>query len=356
MRIGLYGLPSSGKTYILNKIGNFEVVEGSKGLFKINPRFKSLTGSEQQDIRKQFVRELKEKDNIIVDGHYSFGENTVFTEDDGELYDTFLYLYVDPLILKQRMNESEKNCRYATLDIKEWQNREISQLRDYCHRNDKDFYVIDNPPKDYFADISVVLDFIKDISQGFSCLAYARRCVEDILKIADNSTIITLLDGDKTIITEDSCAKMGYKTHIFDNNFYTGYQSWRHNIEFTEYMKANNYTESFYKDLKICFNSKVITGLGRINCILTAGYNEIWKKVADDLEMQLFCDSQMAAETKFFITKYLQEHGNKIIAYGDGMNDYYMLRQADEAFLVAKKDGTLSRSLVGKKIEGLNVV
>ena len=34
-----------------------------------------------------------------------------------------------------------------------------------------------------------------------------------------------------------------------------------------------------------------------------------------------------------------------MIAYGDGMNDYYMLKQADKGFLKTKSNGEVSRSL-----------
>ena len=64
----------------------------------------------------------------------------------------------------------------------------------------------------------------------------------------------------------------------------------------------------------------------------------------------------MAAETKLFITKRLQNAGKRVVAYGDGMNDYYMLKQADEGYLVTKLDGTVSNSLTGKDLEGLTLV
>lgn len=64
----------------------------------------------------------------------------------------------------------------------------------------------------------------------------------------------------------------------------------------------------------------------------------------------------MSAETKLYITKHLQEAGYTVIAYGDGMNDYYMLKQADKGFLKTKSNGEVSRSLKGKDLEGLTFV
>ena len=64
----------------------------------------------------------------------------------------------------------------------------------------------------------------------------------------------------------------------------------------------------------------------------------------------------MAAETKFFITKILQQSGRKVVALGDGMNDYYMLKQADTACLGRKKKGDISRSLRTMNLEGIHVI
>ena len=64
----------------------------------------------------------------------------------------------------------------------------------------------------------------------------------------------------------------------------------------------------------------------------------------------------MSAETTLYVTKKLKEAGKRVVAYGDGMNDYYMMKMADEGFLVTKQDSSISRSLKGKDLEGLKLV
>ena len=64
----------------------------------------------------------------------------------------------------------------------------------------------------------------------------------------------------------------------------------------------------------------------------------------------------MSAETKLYITQHLQAAGKRVIAYGDGMNDYYMLKQANQGFLVKRDNGSISRSLLGRDLEGIVVV
>lgn len=64
----------------------------------------------------------------------------------------------------------------------------------------------------------------------------------------------------------------------------------------------------------------------------------------------------MSAETKYFITKFLQRAGKKVIAYGDGMIDYFMLKQAEQGYLVRRLDGSISQSLKEQDMEGLILV
>lgn len=356
MRIGLYGLPCAGKSFIMDEVKNFEVCAGSKRLLEINPDFHSLTVEEQNNVRLQFADELKSKDGFIVDGHYAFGDNVVFTEADGDLYDTFIYLYVAPDILKKRMEDSVKNQKYVGFDIEKWQLFEIEELRRYCHEHDKDFYVVDNPESGYFADISLVLEFINSLACGFSCVLFAKKCANDILSKSGEEEVITLLDGDKTITTEDSSGKLGYRTHLFDNNFYTGFQSWRHNLEFADFLRFNDIHVDDIDDLSMSFNNSVLDKVEGQGYILTSGYYGIWNKLADKLKMPLFYGNQMAAESKYFITKELQKAGKRVIALGDGMNDYYMIKQADVGYVVAKTDGSLSRSLKNRDMEGVEIV
>lgn len=355
MRIGLYGLPTAGKTFILDAVRNFDVLEGSCLLKKLAPDFHSLSADDKKFVRKQLATNLKEKDGFIMDGHYSFGNEVVFTEEDGELYDAILYLYVEPSILRRRLKKSVRNRKYLVFDIGKWQMFEIKSLRQYCHEHNKDFYVLDNPERGYFSDISIVKDFLDSIMTGYSCLTYAKECA-DCISEEIKAEEICLTDGDKTLTIEDSSSVLGYKTHSFDGNFYTGFQAWRHAREMTGFLRNIDWTSCPCGELGVHFNHSVIGKITMPCVILTAGYYGIWKELADTLKMPMYCGEQMSAETKYYITKFLQDKGYRIVAYGDSMIDYYMLKQADEGYLVAKSDGTLSRSLKYMNMEGVSIV
>lgn len=349
MRIGLYGLPTAGKTFVLNDVLNFEVLSGSSLLNELAPDFQNLSESEKNDARVLLASTLKQKDNFIMDGHYSFGDNIVFTDSDGQLYDAIIYLYVDPNILTKRMEDSARNRKYLKYDIEKWQRSEVESLRAYCHENNKDFYVADNPEKGYFADTSLIVEFINSIACGFSCVKYAKGIASEISK----SKTISLIDGDRTFINEDSCALIGYKTHIFDGNYYTGFQSWRHHRILTDYLKYIDYAPDTIDELDLTINEDIQKRIVGLPVILTTGNRSVWKQIADKYNTRLYCGDQMSSDTKFFVTKFVQEQASKVVAFGDSMNDYYMLKQADTGFLVMKKGGVLSKSLIGRDLEGL---
>lgn len=350
MRIGLYGMPAAGKTYILDRIDFVETVVGSRLLREYDPDFDTRDEAGRKQGRKAIARLMMDKDTFIMDGHYAFGDEIAFTEEDGNLYDVYLYLYISPDTIKERMEASEKNRKYLKYDIAEWQNAEISGLRKYCQDNDKDFYVLDNPPDNCFENVDNIIEFIRNIVNGYSCAAYAKECAERIIQKSKSDTIV-LLDGDKTLTIEDSSRTVfGYKTHLYDGNFYTGYQAWRQDEEFKRY-SFDDLTE-----IPVHFNETVKNAITGDTYILTSGHERVWSFLAKHLGLDFFCGARMAAETKYFITKHLQEAGKRVIAYGDGMNDYFMLKQADEGYLVAKQDGTISSSLKNRDMEDLIVV
>lgn len=356
MRIGLYGMPCAGKTYLIKRVRNFEGICGSELLHKMEPDFQKLSDEQKKAARKNLAEKLMQKDNIIVDGHYMFGDKVVFTEQDGQLYDTFIYLYVEPSILKERMNDSIKNNKYLKFDIEKWQLEEIEALRKYCHDFDKDFYVIDGPDNRGIPDVDKCLDFVDSIYCGFSCKKFAEKCVKEVLENC-NDTKIKLFDGDKTLTKQDTCGGLGYMTHIFDGNFYTGYQTWRHYYELNQFLREIDFMEDKILDLDIQFNSNVVDEVEKNNSIIvTTGCQSIWIYLAKKLNVACYGGDKVSADTKFFIAKYLKSSGKDVIAFGDSLNDYYMLKESNDGFLVLKEDGTVSRSLRDKDMEGLHFV
>ena len=82
MRIGLYGMPTAGKTHILDRIDFLEVVVGSKLLRQYDPEFDHRDEAGREADRKAVAEIMMKKPEFIMDGHYAFGDEIAFTEEE----------------------------------------------------------------------------------------------------------------------------------------------------------------------------------------------------------------------------------------------------------------------------------
>lgn len=354
MRMALYGMPCAGKTTIMEQIPNARIVHGSQELNRIcGGSFASLSDEEKNAVRimyTEFIRGLDEE-LIVSDGHYSFLENVAFTDADSELYDVFLYIYCPPEILLERYRQSAKNSRFsenAVETIKQWQNYEIEHLREACHQRNKDFYVV----SDHDDDASKALSFIEFIRNGHSGFQTARQISDKIRAIYPQPCELFIVDGDKTAILQDSyrfCC--GGKTAVFDRNFYTDYQSYLFAYELSR-APAPQYSniEGLTKNSLVWDEVKE----GHY-VVLSSGITDLWDKIGTRFHLQnVIADPIISADTKYFITKLLQEAGYTIRAYGDSKIDLYMLRQANEGTLFIGQ--RISRSLRGESLHGIRLI
>ena len=352
MRIALYGMPCAGKTTMMSKLSGVRILYGSKELQRLSGgRFATLSEPEKEEVRIAFTDFVKnlEDETIISDGHYSFLKEVVFTEADGELYDVFIYLYCEPKVLLDRYRLSEKNGQYAYLSeeiISQWQHFEIESLRNECHLRNKDFYVISDNVNQ-----CKIEKFLEELKRGFSSYGIAQSIVEKIIQIYPEPTELYIVDGDKTIIEQDSfrvCCNG--KTSVFDGDFYSGYQSWLFSNEYD----ASVFFETRVREIEIndCVWRKI---RGRSYIVLSSGIPEIWSYIGLEKGISnIIADPLISADAKYFVVKKLQEKGYRIKAFGDSKIDIYMLREAKEGTLYI--GDRISRSLKRERLEGLQLL
>lgn len=350
MKYALYGLPCAGKTTIFEGL-TIPVIHGSTELNKMaSGRFSDLPDTEKNALRIRYAEQLKTRtDSFISDGHYSFLDDVAFTDADGELYDVFIYLYCEPEIISERLKSSDKNRRFAELSverIRKWQSFEIESLRAEYHKRNKDFYVV--------KDITTegLQAFIDSIENGFSSFGLAKDIANQIMHFYPQPCDIHICDGDKTIIEQDSfrVCTSGHVTHVFDGNFYTGYQA----LQFTNEVEKLSYDTA--KLGTVDLNKRIFDRIADKNyVILSSGIKMLWERLSEQLMIKnVIADTHISADTKFFVVKLLQERGYTVTAYGDGRNDYYMLKQADKGYLYIGK--YLSHSLRDSDLSGISLV
>ena len=352
MRLALYGMPCAGKTTILSELSGIKVLHGSKELQKLcGGVFSVLSKEEKKKTRIAFTDYVKNLDDemIISDGHYSFVNDIVFTEADGELYDVFLYLYCEPSVLLDRYRVSEKNEKYASLSeeiISQWQQFEIESLRKECHMRQKDFYVISDN-----GNYCKLGAFLKEIKTGYSAYSIAMSIVDRITNIYPEPSDIYIVDGDKTLIEQDSfrfCCNG--KTTVFDGDFYSGYQSWLFSNEYD----ISTFAKEKIKDITI--NASIWREIkDKPYIVLSSGISEIWSCIGSEKGISnIISDTHVSADTKYYVVKELQKKGYVVNAFGDSKVDIYMLKEAKLGTLNIGE--RISCSLKNEKIDGIRLM
>ena len=352
MKFALYGMPCAGKTTIMSGLSGVKVLHGSKELQRLsNGNFSGLSDSEKEKIRIVYTDYVNSLDDeiIISDGHFSFLRDVVFTDADGELYDVFLYLYCEPKLLKERFCISEKNAKYASLSeeiICQWQQFEIESLRRECHIRQKDFYVISDS-----GDHCKLGIFLEAIQNGYSSYGLAMSIADEITRIFPEPSEIYVIDGDKTIIEQDSfrfCCNG--KTSVFDGDFYSGYQSWLFSNEYD----ISAFDKGRIKDITI--NEGVWEQIkDKPYIVMSSGISDIWSCIGKEKGISnIIADTHISADTKYFVVEELQSRGYQVKAYGDSKIDMYMLREAQAGTLCIGE--RISRSLRNERIDGLQLM
>lgn len=354
MKIALYGLPCAGKTTLLSHLTNAHIVNGSEELNNMtNGTFRTLSESEKQKYRIKYIENIKSlpDDLVISDGHYSFFDDIVFTDADAQAYDVFIYLFCPAKILLKRYANSKKNKNYAdcTLaQIETWQSFEMESLRFECHKNYKDFYIV----SDETITSTDFSEFINHIVCGYSSLNLAKDIATNIMNTYPDPCEICLVDGDKTIISQDSfriCSN-NYKTTVFDGDFYTGYQS----LLFSQEAKSVKYDLKLLSQIKL--NDEIFARIkDQKYFVISAGITMLWKELSSKFNLiNVVATPLISADTKYFIAKILKEAQYTVIAYGDSKNDLYMLHHADIGYLYIGEK--LSKSLKDVNTANLRLI
>ena len=171
---------------------------------------------------------------------------------------------------------SEKNGKFAGESIeslRQWQEFEINNLREECHRRNKDFYVVSDNEEEQ----NKFFDFLSLLREGFSSYDLATDICNQIMEQFNKQDILYIVDGDKTIIIQDSyrfCCNG--KTKIFDGDFYTGYQSFL----FEKELQTASIDKS--KIAEITINNEVYDIVASNNyVVLSSGIKDLWSDIAN---------------------------------------------------------------------------
>lgn len=397
--VGIYGIPGSGKSFILNELRarlpakHFSFHEGSFVISQLIDgglkAFGDLSEPTKTIYRKYAIGSIRDQcinfgSTAVVTGHALFwpegGQPTdVYTEDDLATFGHIIYLDVPSHVIAQRRADDLERARtcFTVEHLGEWQAREKALLRRLCLSHGILFTVLGSSGSNALsAESSEIIRDFRFLTDEQNVLQVTERLNWALEDGAVKANTVLLVDGDRTLAAEDTgdlfwrniatskhdtgplkklfSGPLGYSSDAFRqaNRFYeeAGSDDDFHKLCTTVASQVTVYPEfiTILKQAKKCNSVRII--------VLTCGLAAVWEQV---LERAGFggiavlgggrrADQAvvMTPEVKGSLVRHLQKtHRCKVVTFGDSPLDVPMLARADEAIVVVGHEQSRSQSM-----------
>jgi uracil phosphoribosyltransferase/phosphoserine phosphatase/adenylate kinase len=407
--IGLYGLPGSGKSFLLNIIkcglsdSEFLFYEGSQVIAAGTPggleSFQDLSEYDKQGVRDRAIRKIKQEcadsgKSAIVTGHAMFwaeegAAQAVCTPADLDIYTHILYLDVAAEDIAAYRSKDEKRSRPAVsiAHLKKWQQEEKKQLRHLCRSHEIIFTTISQRQVSMGKLIPLIQD-LKVHTDDLNTSLAQQRMDEFISAGSERPETVLVFDADKTLAPQDSGelfwqlaptlsaeADEGFPLKsLFSSPLRYSYTAFRQAALLCEEVIGDN---KEYDDccenvaLMIKIHSEILDLLRLVSgqthvrvLVLTCGLRRVWDKVLkrEGLAKTVrvigggrLSDTLVMTPTlkAVLVTRLRDVHKSYVWAFGDSPLDVEMLQAANQAIVVtgdkamrsASMDEALTRSI-----------
>ncbi|THV05862.1 hypothetical protein K435DRAFT_826190 [Dendrothele bispora CBS 962.96] len=393
--IGLYGLPGSGKSFLLKQLKTelgeqrFVYYEGSTVISSLVPggleAFKQSDNQQKNSIRERAIRQIAEECSTtrrvgVVAGHFLFWDvadgkvagqppQSIWTGGDAETYTHIFYLEVPAnVVLQRRQNDTARERPTVSVEhLDEWQQSEIKQLRDVCLEHGIHFSTI--PP----SKVSEVPTLLRDIEEQCN-LSRAKYQLDTNLRYLSDKTVsdtVLVFDGDRTLISEDTGAL--FVKLMLDDGLVSedplkaaftslgySYAAFRRVAlqTFNDYCQQVAASVSIHPEIVSMLRQAEGRGVAAV--VVTCGLRAIWESIlqgaglSDTVKVIGSGRSEdgliITGEVKGALVSRLRDvHHKYVCAFGDSVLDLPMLKEADRAIVVVggktKRSSTMDDAL-----------
>lgn len=398
--VGLYGLPGSGKTFLLTQLKkeleytHFTFYEGSEMIANLVPggleAFQKMDEEERLCFRQQAIdaigRECAESGQVgVVTGHFIFWSEEqkagqpVCTQNDLGTFTHIIYLAVPANDIAQRwLGDTKRNRRSTSAThLHKWQKEEETQLRSLCRQHGILFSLV-APHPTLLVKVSTLLHDFRNHTEKYN-LSQAESRLDEVFADQDMLKTVLVMDADRTLAPEDSGAlfwkkvsslwpledRAGTLKKLFSSPLGYSYRSFRQAMLLYEEVANDQDFDNICQDVSSAITMypeimsllRLVTEQEHIGAVvITCGLRLVWEKVLEreglSEKVKVIGGGRIAdgfvvtAGVKgALVTRLRETHHKKVWAFGDSPLDMKMLKNADRALVVVGEEHNRSKSM-----------
>ncbi|CZT52256.1 related to 2-3-cyclic-nucleotide 3-phosphodiesterase [Rhynchosporium secalis] len=398
--VGIYGLPGSGKTFLLNLLRHelrkelFEFYDGSEMIAKVSPggleAFQELEEGEKLQWRQLAIDTIRNECAnsgrvAVVAGHFMFwpeeeeAARPVYTQNDLATFTHILYLDVPvQIVLQRRQGDMTRGRPSASLShLSKWQEEEKTQLRSLC-RNHGILFSLVSQQTTLLGKVSMLLRDFQYHTEEYNLSLAKRFLDESVVAGQPEFETVLVMDADRTlaavdtgmlfwqkILASQSAGRDSPLKTLFGSSLGYSYTAFRQatllyeeiadDEEFNSTCQEVALVVTMYPELvallKLVINENHVGAV-----IISCGLRRVWEKVLEreglSKAVKVIGGGRIAdgfvvtARLKAALVARLQSHHQKYVwAFGDSLLDLEMLSTADQAIVVVGDEKTRSRTM-----------
>ena len=399
--IGLYGVPGSGKTFLLNQLKeelgqkDFAFYEGSEMIATIVPGgldvFQRMHEQAQMYWRQRAIDTIRQKcvdygQVAVITGHFMFWAEEqehgtpVYTENDMNTFTHILYLDIPAEVIARRLlGDTERNRPPTSVThLHKWQQEEKNQLRYLCRHHGILFSLV--PPHPTLLNrISTLLQDFSFHTEKYNLSQAESRLDEAIAASHGQLETVLIMDADRTLAAEDTGAlfwKMVSISRSLRDEEYTlktlfssplgySYTAFRQAVLLYEETADDQDFDALCQDVAsvVTMHPEFVSLLHLVAeqkhigaIVVTCGLRRVWDKVLEreglSEKVSVIGGGRIAdgfvvsAAVKGALVARLREtHQMYVWGFGDSPLDLDMLSKADRAIVVVGEGQTRSKTM-----------
>ena len=399
--VGLYGVPGSGKTFLLNQLKqelgqmHFAFYEGSKMIDTVVPggldAFQSMEEQEKVDWRRRAIDAIGKNCSdsgqvAVVAGHFMFWLEEqeagwpVYTQNDLEIFTHILYLdNPAEVVAQRRLDDTERSRPSASAShLHKWQQEEKTQLRDLCRCHGILFSLV-SPYPTLLSKVSILLHDFRSHTEKYN-LSQAESKLDDAI-VASQGQLETVLvmDADRTLAAEDTGALFWERvsnSRLLEDGAFTlnalfrsplgySYTAFRQAVLLYEETANDQDFDALCQDVAsaVTMHPEFVSLLQLVveqkhvgAVVVTCGLRRVWDKVLEreclSEKVKVIGGGRIAdgfvvspAVKGALVARLREAHGICVWAFGDSPLDLDMLCKADRAIIVVGEEQTRSKTM-----------